>query len=356
MNLIKCALGLIILLWSGCDGYTQKLLPPETGVYHGAFPDMGPTEDVVTIQRIKDFENLVGKEIAWAYFSDNWFDGIHFPWDETEAIREAGSIPFIRMMPRSEYIENAPDPVYTMQNIIDGKYDLDLHQYARDAKGFGTPLLIEFGTEVNGNWFSWNGSHNGGGITTGYGDPDLPDGPERFRDAYRHIIDIFREEKANNVTWFYHVNGGSAPDEEWNSMRSYYPGDEYIDWIGLSLYGAQKPGDELISFAAGLDNAMMELSHISLNKPLAILEFGTIAGVDVNSKPQWIKDALTYITSDKYPRIKAISYWHSNWNNEDGSQSNMRIDSSPESLQAYKDVISTVPFSGFFITEPVFEK
>jgi hypothetical protein len=330
---------------------SQKLLPPENGVYHSAFPDMGPSEDVVTVERVKDFEKLAGKEIAWAYFSDNWFDGIHFPWDETEAIRKAGSIPFIRIMPRSDWSDDKQDPQYSLQNIIDGKFDLDIHQYARDAKGFGTPLLIEFGTEVNGNWFPWSASFNGAGVTYEYGDPDIPDGPERFRDAYRHIIEIFWEERADNVTFFFHVDANSEPKDEWNNMKAYYPGDDYIDWIGISVYGAQQPGDEWIEFQSVLDDAIMEFTHISLNKPLAILEFGTIDGTESNSKSQWIKNALNYITSDKYPRIKAISYWHSIWGSE-GDFSNMRIDSCPECLEIYKNIIST----DYFISEPVFSK
>ena len=51
-------------------------------------------------------------------------------------------------------------------------------------------MLVEFGTEMNGFWFPWNGKWNGAGATTGYGDPALPDGPERFRDAYRHVHDV----------------------------------------------------------------------------------------------------------------------------------------------------------------------
>ena len=41
--------------------------------------------------------------------------------------------------------------------------------------------------------------------TNGYGDPYFPDGPERFRDAYRHIIDLFRKEDVKNITWCFHV-------------------------------------------------------------------------------------------------------------------------------------------------------
>ena len=35
--------------------------------------------------------------------------------------------------------------------------------------------------------------------------PNFPDGPERFRDAYRHIIDLFRKEGVKNITWCFHV-------------------------------------------------------------------------------------------------------------------------------------------------------
>src|SRR5690606_16472233 len=165
---------LILIMFMAWIPYasSQKLLSPTEGIYHGSFPDMGPTEDVVTIERIKEFENLTGKETAWVYFSDNWFDGIKYPRGETEAIRDAGSVPFIRMMPRSDWDGYKQDPNYSMQNIIEGKYDLELHQYARDAKGYGSPLLIEFGTEVNGDWFPWNGAYNGGGQKDGYGDPE----------------------------------------------------------------------------------------------------------------------------------------------------------------------------------------
>ena len=55
------------------------LLPPDSGIYHSAFPDFGGPEDQVTAQRIRAFEQLAGKEIVWAYFSNNWGDHILFP-------------------------------------------------------------------------------------------------------------------------------------------------------------------------------------------------------------------------------------------------------------------------------------
>ncbi len=211
-------------------------------------------------------------------------------------------------------------------------------------------MLIEFAPEMNGNWFPWSGYFQGERETK-FGDPNLSDGPERYIEAYRHIVEIFREEKVSNATWFFHVNYSSVPEEDWNRMTRYYPGDDYVDWIGVSIYGPQRPGDEWLNFNVIMDEVYSELTEISVNKPLAILEFGSIDNEnDPGLKPMWIKSVLNSITSGLYPRIKAISYWHSSWENDDGSISNMRLDSSPESLEVYRGLIS----NELFITEPLF--
>ncbi len=250
----------------------NKLLEPAAGIYHAAFPDFGGTEDIVTAARIKDFETLVNKEIVWAYFSNNWYNNIRFPAEEVNTIHSAGKIPFIRIMPRTTFDEGGPDPNYTMQKIIDGVYDTDLTQWALDAANTNIPLLVEFGTEVNGNWFPWNGQYNGAGETTGYGDSTLPDGAERFRDAYRHVIDISNANGANNITWFFHIDAYGSPAASWNDIANYYPGDNYIDWLGVSVYGPQESNEDYQEFSEIMDDVYPSLSNLS-NKPIAILEF-----------------------------------------------------------------------------------
>ena len=89
-----------------------------------------------------------------------------------------------------------------MDAFLSGQFDADLEQWARDAKAFEKPLLVEFGTEVNGEWFPWNAKWNGAD-STDYGDPDLYDGMEKFRDVYRRIITICNEQGVKNITWFY---------------------------------------------------------------------------------------------------------------------------------------------------------
>ena len=251
---------------------SNKLIEPTTGIYHSAYPDFGGTEDIVTAERINDFENLVNKNIVWAYFSNNWYNNIVFPSTEVNTINSTGKIPFIRIMPRTNFDEGGPDPNYTLQKIIDGNFDNALTQWAIDASNTNIPLLVEFGTEVNGNWFPWNAQYNGAGETTGYGDANLYDGAERFRDAYRHIIDICNTNGASNITWFFHVDAYSEPSISWNEIEHYYPGDDYIDWLGVSIYGPQESNEGYQEFSEIMNDIYPKINTLS-SKPIAVLEF-----------------------------------------------------------------------------------
>jgi hypothetical protein len=257
---------------------SMKVLSPSKGIYFSAYPDFGDSEDTVTTARIEDFERLAGRPLAWVYFSNNWVEDIKFPREAAMIIHECGRLPFIRMMPRSTY-EQGPDTIYRLQRIIDGDFDDALKKWARDAKAIGFPLMVEFGVEANGNWFPWSGVFNGGDTLASYGDPQKADGPERFSDAYKHIIDLFRGEGVANITWVFHVNSENFPGEGWNNMAAYYPGDSYIDWIGVSAYGALTPREarqDWMSFTDIMDDCYSEFAAISSSKPLAILEFGVV--------------------------------------------------------------------------------
>lgn len=327
-------------------GVYYKLLKPENQqIYHAAFPDFGATEDLVNSQAIRSFENLAGKEIAWAYFSNNWTNGIHFPAEQVNSIIQEGKIPFIRMMPRSDFSGYQTDPVYTMDHFLSGRFDNELKQWALAAKQTASPLLVEFGTEVNGQWFPWNASYNGSSATS-YGNPDEYDGMEKFKLVYRHIIDICRENGVKNITWFYHVDAYNDPDVDWNTMKGYYPGDDYIDWIGISVYGAQSTSEGWWSFEDVLNDSWNEINQISgTGKPIAVLEWGVIDQPSSGDKAQWITDAMNCLkpNGDYYGKISAVSYWHENFY-DNGEWVNLRIDSSNESLNSYQNAIASPVF------------
>lgn len=310
-------------------GAGLRVVPPAEGVYHSAFADFGGEEDQVSVGAINSFAALVGKPIAWAYFSNNWFDGIKFPAEDVKAAHDAGAVPFIRMMPRSTWDEEGPDPVYSLAAIAGGQFDAALRQWARDAKAVPYALMVEFGTEVNGDWFPWNGVYNGGSGV----------GPARFQAAYRHIIDLFREEGVTNITWVFHVDAQPSPEVAWNSMAAYYPGDSYIDWLGISAYGAQTLDEDWQSFEEVMDAGYSKLAALSPTKPIAVLEFGVTERPNPVLKGQWITDAFAAIRAGRYSRVRAVSYWHEDWES-DGEPSRLRIESSSAALQAYRQAVA----------------
>ncbi len=352
---------LIVLIWIGLSSCTKnqgpvtenngeplielevnkdglKVLPPSKGIYHGAFPDLpeGSVTDLTT--HIEKTENLVDKPLSFVTIQNDFVDGFQFPGAEVSEIAAQGKVPLIRMMPRSIRSQfYGVDPIYTMDRFLKGDFDPQLKEWAHQAKGVAGPMMVEFGPEVNGMWYPWSGRWNGWNFTDYYGDPKLFDGPERFRDAYRRIITLFRSEGVRNISWVFHVDSQPIPMEEpWNAMVNYYPGDDYIDWIGVSVFGAQAPGDWYGSFTQILDEKWGEISALSPKRPVAIVEWGVIEKADdANAKAQWIESALSALVSGKYPKIRAVNYWHErSWGSEE--KHNFRLDSSPQALSAYK--------------------
>ncbi|MCB0403238.1 MAG: hypothetical protein KDD51_00530 [Bdellovibrionales bacterium] len=338
----------VALLGMAAQAAPLKVVPSEWGIYHGAFPDLtAPASQFYESSKIMQLESMLAKPLAWVQVQDDFVEGIQFPWPAVEAIEKLGKVPYIRLMPLSRREQNfGKDPLYNLENILRGDFDRDLREYARNAKLTGSPLIMEFAPEANGRWYPWNGLWNGGGETTGYGDPALADGPERYRDAYRRVIDIFRVEGVENVTWVFHVDSQPKPTADWNKMALYYPGDEYIDWIGISVFGAQFPWDYWNSFTQVMDQAYDEFAAISPNKPLAVVEFGVIEdSFDPNRKANWLREALTVIRDERYARIKAISYWHeSSW--IPTRDNNLRLDSSPQALEMYNRLLQEETFLG----------
>jgi len=323
-----------------------KVLPPaKNEIYFAAFPDFGGEEDNISKEKIEAFDALTERKIAWASFSQRWFKGMNYPKKSIHTIHDMGIIPYVRLLPQSTTKEFQKESHFSLENIIKGKFDNELTQWAKEAKKDQIPLIIDFAVEMNGDWFAWSGKLNGANTKDGYGDKNLYDGPERYRDAYRHLIDIFRAEGVHNVTWFFHANMVSSPKEEWNRPKNYYPGDDYIDWIGVSIYGPFHPGENYWeSFHKIVKENYQNILEISDNKPFALLEFGVTDHHPLGSKSEWLQDAFQTILSQEYIHFQAINYWHENWDN-DGILTSLRIDSSQKALTTFRTLSANPRFT-----------
>jgi beta-mannanase len=141
------------------------------------------------------------------------------------------------------------------------------------------------------------------------------------------------------------VNAISSPNQDWNDLDKYYPGDDYIDWIGVSVYGAQSINDSWVDFDNIYSHAYKKITSFT-EKSIAIVELGVAEGSSESLKASWITSALQSLEQGKYPATKAISYWHSSWYDA-GVQYSLKIDSSTSAERAFRDGID----SSYFISD-----
>lgn len=168
-----------------------------------------------------------------------------------------------------------------------------------------------------------------GGETLGYGDPGKPDGPEKYVDAYRHVHDLFKQLGANNVIWVWSPNEGNPVGASWNALENYYPGDAYVNWLGMDGYnwGTSRPWSRWRSFDEIFGDFYGRLTKLAPGKPIMIAEFAS--SEQGGNKASWITNTFQRIKTD-YPRIKAFIWF------DIIKETEWAIDSSLESLAAFQ--------------------
>ena len=309
-------------------------LPP-SGVLFGAYIDFGETEDHVTLEAIEDFEKLAGKAPAIIASSSYWGEQ-SFPSKNLTLISRHGAIPMIYWSPWDKpYGEEKGPDRFSLKEILAGKLDSYIDEWADGAKAFGKPFFVSFCNEMNGDWFPWSGFYYGG----------EKGGNQVFKQAWRYVVDRVRARGANNILWVFHVNAFPAINDTWNVMASYYPGSDYVDWLGLSVYGKQFRNEgNWAHFRDLIKWPYEEITALDPAKPVMLAEFGVGDFPKSGDKAQWISDAFTMIP--QRPRIKAAIYWHERWQNDDGTYSNLRINSSPPVLEAFQKGVAQPAWVG----------
>jgi beta-mannanase len=267
---------------------------------------------------VGNFENLAGKKLGVV----NFFVGNGaFPRSASEAIAARGSLPMVSLSPGS----------MNLTQIAGGADDAKYRQFAREAKAWGKPVLVRWGWEMNGNGYAWAGSTNGANMDSG----------PKYVNAWRHVVDIFRAEGASNVKFVWCIDAwGRGPADgakgKWNYFGNYYPGDNYVDWVGADGY--QWPGSNYNTFGAIFDDPTLSASFLTTmknehpTKPVIIGEMG-VSNADSRA-PQWIADAYQSAAT-KYTNVKALV-----WFNKDQDGSNWTLKSGSAQANAYKQAVA----------------
>ena len=154
------------------------------------------------------------------------------------------------------------------------------------------------------------------------------------------------EEEAPNVAMLWAVL--AMPEEE---IDKFYPGDEYVDWVGVNVYSVKYHNNhkyEKADFEDPLDLLNYVYNKYSHSKPIQISEFGVThynTTDEVRDHAFAIKNISRLYTElpSKYPRIKAVYYFDVNnlsEYNEARRINDYSITTEPDLVNAYGDSIN----------------
>jgi len=253
---------------------------------------------------------------------DNWFGllstylswGVRFDLAELEHVYDDGRLMLLAIQPWD--FGSARETL--LPALIKGEYDGQLRAWAEAVASVEAPVFVRFGNEMNGDWSTW--------CAWFYGkDADL------FHMAWRHVVSVFEAAGAHNAVHVYNPHDRSFPGFKWNHPLLYYPGDDVVDWIGLTGYnnGIAHPGDEWREFVEIHDPLYAAYLSWWPRMPLMITEFAS--NENGGDKAAWIRDCFEALHS-RYPRIK-IAVW---FDLVDGLWQ-YQLDSSEASLAAFRE-------------------
>jgi len=234
------------------------------------------------------------------------------------------------------------EPEYTLPRIIGdpangvpGAFDDYLHQYARDIVTTGLPLAIRFDHEMNGVWYPWSEDDGKGGSING-------NSPGEYVKMWQHVHDIFEQEGANRlVIWVWApniVNNLPSTHKTVEYLTSLFPGDDYVDWVGLSgylrpPYKAENDFTFEYTYGASLD----QLREIT-DKPIFLAEVG--ASEVEGHKPAWITSFFDGLAKPENDDIIGFAWFNlavTTYVEGELVTNDWRIESRPESLDAFVD-------------------
>lgn len=271
------------------------------GFYKGVYFPKG--NENISLRGIKEWERKTGHRNDIVSFYQAWGpESIDkFPFNKLDnLIIKRGTTPMITWEPWSSTFQEFKNDSLLSKNkgvmkaIAQGRFDFYLEKYALKIKELHGPVFIRFAHEFDNPFYSW--SATGG------------NSPEDFIKAHQYIVDFFALHGVSNVAWVWNP---------WKSenMDAYYPGDEYVDWVGVTglNYGFAASDSNWYSFK-DLYKPFSEKSKL-YKKPVMIAEFGSVS-YGGNQK-KWIDDAMLSIETD-FKEIKSVVFFYSaqddNWN------------------------------------------
>jgi mannan endo-1,4-beta-mannosidase len=228
----------------------------QSGRYLGVYEPDAPG----SYAGVDQFAQAIGTQPNLVTYYSHWLDP--FQASFATAAAEHGAITLVQLAPR-----NIP-----ITSIASGQFDSYLRSYATEVKAFRKQVILSFGHEMNGNWYSWGYEHTP---------------PGAFVAAWRHIVTVFRAVGVRNVTWLWTINIIGNDSHMTSDPASWWPGSSYVNWVGIDGYYYSKSE----SFAQIFGPTIVDVRMLT-SDPIIIAETGASVAAGQSAK---ITDLFTGI-------------------------------------------------------------
>ena len=248
--------------------------------------------------------------------------GRDFPTEFMEGNYERGRIVELTY----QVTENNNEDMFAHTPFLDmyrGACDDEIRRFARTAAEYGHPFLFRLNNEMNSDWTSYSGVVN-------MADPQL------YIDVWERFYRIFREEGVDNCLWIYNPNDRNAPPSKWNDSLAFYPGNGYVQLLGVTGYNNgtyyTKWNEQWRDITTIYDEIWNLYEPHFSRFPWIITEFASSSyGGD---KAAWIDEMFAHIGD--YPNIKLAVWFSAADYDGDVPARPYWLDETPETLAAFK--------------------
>lgn len=308
----------------------SELLAP-TAKYYGIYTEQAPhnwaTFDSTSV-KVGALPSMVGYFGGWD--QDFRPDAVTRAWSR-------GMLPMLTWESRPIAAQNdvVEEPEYSLPRILDGAFDEYLHRYAQSIAQTGLPLAIRLNHEMNGTWYPWSEVNGSGRSING-------NRPGDFAAVWRHVHDIFEQEGANQyVIWVWapnRVDNLPASLRAPEHMAGLYPGDEYVDWVGMSGY-LRPPfrSGQTFTFDETFGATLAQLRALT-DKPIILAEVG--ASEIEGHKPKWVRGFFQGLADPGNADVVGFSWFSlaiTTYVQGERATNDWRIDSRADSLAAFRE-------------------
>ncbi|HEY9868893.1 MAG TPA: hypothetical protein V6D08_06985, partial [Candidatus Obscuribacterales bacterium] len=154
-----------------------------------------------------------------------------------------------------------------------------------------------------------------------YGDPAIPDGPERVKDCWIRLRKLVQDSEAANISLFcatgsFHGNKKAlalpgcyqAGCQDWNKLEHYWPGEGVVDWIGTQAVGLPQPGSPQSPELPGtIEQFALECRSSRWNSAPVLLRGMAPAPEKMPAREAaWVASSFTDLLPRAYPDVHAF--------------------------------------------------